>query len=137
MLGFCSTDGKIHLVGAKTKTTIRKLEGHIGPLNDFDWSSTNELILSVGCDKTIRIWDTNAGNCIRTIESPEFIPNNKITTQIKIKNKQQTTPTTPITVSNIPTCCLFHPLNNNIFLIGFSTGFVQFFNLSTGKTFLF
>lgn len=89
---------------------------------------SNEYILSVSFDKTICVWNTSDGECVRKIQSP-IVMKQQMEKIKKIKKKN-------INFSNIiPTCCSFHPLNNNIFLIGFSNQIVQFFNLSTGKPF--
>jgi WD40 repeat protein len=64
--------------------------------NDLDiaWSLTNELLLSVSLDGTMKIWDTSDGDCIRTIDGQ--VPLN---------------------------CCIFHPLNANAFLVSFPSCF--------------
>lgn len=71
---------------------------------DFDWSVANEYIISVGVDKTVRLWDTSSGKCIRSI-----------------------------TEKTAATCIMFHPMNGNVFIAGFAGGLVLVYNLSTGK----
>lgn len=65
---------------------------------------TNELLLSVSLDCTVKIWRVETGECIRTIEDPVE-----------------------------STCCAFHPLNNNIFFVGNKKGKLKTYNLSTGQ----
>ncbi|XP_052266541.1 WD repeat-containing protein 13-like isoform X3 [Dreissena polymorpha] len=73
---------------------------------DFAWSLSNDIILSVSFDGTARLWKVASGECIRTIRD--------------------------ITGAELHSC-LFHPLNNNMFVTGNSKCFVQVINVSTGK----
>jgi WD40 repeat protein len=34
---------------------------------DFDWSSSNEYLLSSSLDKTVRVWNATKGDCIRIV----------------------------------------------------------------------
>lgn len=104
-------------------------------------------MLSVSCDKTIKIWDTNTGNIIRSLDSPSITQKSSKTSNpssgstASHSNPPASSTTTPnqphptATEQMIPTCCAFHPENNNIFFVGFSQGMVQIYNLSTGKPF--
>jgi WD40 repeat protein len=84
--------------------SINVLSGHTAKVHDFDWSVSNDYIISVSADKTIKLWDTSNGKCLRTI-----------------------------TEKAEATCVMFHPMNGNIFLAGFTSGVMQAYNLSTGK----
>eukprot|EP00731_Ephydatia_muelleri_P035809 Em0162g15a len=43
------------------------LKGHKGPVNDFDWSASNDFIVSASSDGTCRLWRTSTGACLREI----------------------------------------------------------------------
>ncbi|XP_060560212.1 WD repeat-containing protein 13-like [Ruditapes philippinarum] len=87
-------------------TVICMLKGHTDAVSDFQWSLSNDIILSVSFDSTARLWNVASGECIRTIKD--------------------------ITGAELHSC-LFHPLNNNMFVTGNSKYFVQIINVSTGK----
>lgn len=53
---------------------------------DFDWSVTNEVLVSVSSDGTARLWDPMSGTCVREICDGS---------------------------SGRSLCCRFHPNNNN------------------------
>lgn len=61
-------------------------------VSDFVWSLSNDIILSVSYDGTARLWNVASGACIRVIND--------------------------ITGGELH-CCLFHPLNNNMFVVSF------------------
>jgi WD40 repeat protein len=119
LIAFASNDGTISICDAFFKPDLkRSLKGHIGPVtgkksytstyffpylpywtlvvfsdvmySDFDWSMTNDFIVSTSVDRTIRIWTVNNGVCMRKIIE-----------------------------DSIPLCCLFYPINNNVFFISF------------------
>ena len=56
------------------------------------WSLSNDIILSVSYDGTARLWNVASGNCIRVIQDATGGELN---------------------------ACLFHPLNNNMFVVSF------------------
>ncbi|KAL4240495.1 WD repeat-containing protein 13 [Mactra antiquata] len=87
-------------------TVICMLKGHTEAVSDFQWSLSNDIILSVSFDGTARLWNVASSDCIRIIKD--------------------------ITGAELHSC-LFHPLNNNMFVTGNSKCFVQIINLSTGK----
>ena len=60
---------------------------------DFVWSLSNDIILSVSYDGTARLWNVASGACIRTFKD--------------------------ITGAELH-CCIFHPLNNNMFVVSFT-----------------
>lgn len=79
------------------------LKGHRKEIIDFDWSMTNDYIVSVSLDKTLRIWDAQLGKCIGNVDTQEAM-----------------------------SCCLFHPLNNNRILVGsYSSSNLIWYNTST------
>ncbi|KAL5018934.1 hypothetical protein ScPMuIL_004656 [Solemya velum] len=87
-------------------TVICMLKGHMAGVVDFVWSLSNDVVLSVSLDGTARLWDVAAGSCMRVIEDG---------TNAELLS------------------CLFHPLNNNMFVIGNSKSSIQLMNVSTGK----
>jgi len=87
-------------------TVICMLKGHQAGVTDFVWSLSNDVILSVSLDGTARLWDVAAGSCMRVIED---------------------------SIGSELLCCVFQPLNNNMFVTGNSRSQVQIMNMSTGK----
>lgn len=69
------------------KVTLR---GHAGPVTDFAWSLSNDIIVSTSLDGTLRIWNTEDGRCIREVADPE-------TSELL--------------------CCTFQPMNNNLTVV--------------------
>ena len=57
------------------------------------WSLSNDIILSVSYDGTARLWNVASGKCIRVIQDQ---------TGAELH------------------ACMFHPLNNNMFVVSFS-----------------
>ena len=41
------------------------LHGHKGAVNDFDWSLTNDQIVSGSADTTVHVWSADTGQSIR------------------------------------------------------------------------
>lgn len=107
-LACCSYDGKISIcqVIPTPATVICILEGHTSGVTDFVWSLSNDSILSCSLDGTSRLWQVSSGSCLRVIPNP---------TGAEVL------------------CCLFQPLNNNLFVTGDSKRTLQTMNLSTGK----
>lgn len=66
------------------------LKGHAGPVTDFAWSLSNDIIVSTSLDGTLRIWNTEDGRCIREVRDPE---------------------------SSELLCCTFQPMNNNLTVV--------------------
>ena len=64
--------------------------------SDFMWSLSNDIILSVSYDGTARLWNVASGKCIRVIQDQ---------TGAELH------------------ACMFHPLNNNMFVVSFSLYF--------------
>lgn len=86
-------------------TILFILRGHQGPVTSFEWSQSNDVIVSCSLDSTLNLWSTTNGTCLRTFKDPERC--------------------------SLLTC-VFHPNNNNIIFTGNSNGNVNILNLSTG-----
>ena len=46
---------------------LQFLEGHKGAVRDVAYTADNKLLLSVGLDGTLRVWDRTTGQLVRTI----------------------------------------------------------------------
>jgi len=58
--------GNVGVAGAKTDKVkggdeLRRLEGHTGQVLSVAWSADESLVLSVGADQTLRLWDGTTG----------------------------------------------------------------------------
>jgi len=82
------------------------LRGHTAAVTDFDWSITNDFILSASLDCTARVWDPASGQCLRVV-------NDNHTCGVS--------------------ACRFQPVNNNMLVTGNQKGHLHVFNMSTGK----
>lgn len=71
-LACCCADGTLTVITVDKKSspseTIIKLEGHTGPVQDFDWSMCNDFIVSCSEDKTLRCWTPTNGECLRVMK---------------------------------------------------------------------
>lgn len=107
-LASASRDGtlKVFNLTPEPPSLACSLRGHTGPVNDFDWSVANDVIVSAASDGTCRLWDTSSGVCLREISDSS---------------------------SARTLSCRFHPNNNNLLVLGNSKGQVKAFNVSTGK----
>eukprot|EP01103_Thecamoeba_quadrilineata_P011198 TRINITY_DN2623_c0_g1_i3.p1 TRINITY_DN2623_c0_g1~~TRINITY_DN2623_c0_g1_i3.p1 ORF type:complete len:321 (-),score=31.00 TRINITY_DN2623_c0_g1_i3:82-1044(-) len=106
LLGVASLDGIISICHAFYQPQrIRTLQGHEAGVLDFDWSMSNEIIISTGLDSNILVWDVRNGKCIRRI-----------------------------TEDSICDSILFYPHNNNLFFVANRKGYLIIYNLSTGKS---
>ncbi|CAF4261065.1 unnamed protein product [Rotaria sp. Silwood2] len=108
LLATCGRDGILAIcqVLPTPATIIYRLKGHTAAINDMQWSSINDLLVTASSDSSIRIWQISNGKCMRVIESIPAIEN---------------------------LCCCFHPSNNNFIAVGNNRGILQIFNVSTGK----
>jgi len=50
---------------------LRVLKGHTGNLRDIAWSADGRQALSVALEPTVRLWDLDTGDCIRSFSGPE------------------------------------------------------------------
>ncbi|CAK8678288.1 unnamed protein product [Clavelina lepadiformis] len=112
LLAYSSMDGNICIceICPEPKITAT-LSGHTDGVTDFAWSLSNDLIVSVSSDATLRLWQTNSGKCMRNIASSLVGM-----AQCAIH------------------CCLFQPVNNNMVVLGNTAGQITVVNISTGKT---
>ncbi|XP_027054020.1 WD repeat-containing protein 13-like, partial [Pocillopora damicornis] len=109
-LGCSSADGTLSvcvLVPSPPSVTCT-LRGHTAAVTDFDWSITNDFILSASLDGTARVWNPASGQCLRVVNDSH---------------------------SCGLTACRFQPVNNNMLLTGNQKGHLSVFNMSTGKGF--
>jgi len=84
------------------------LEGHRNGVTAFDWSISNDLIVSSSLDATIRLW--------RVCTDVEPVC-------LRVVDDQQRAEVL---------CCNFIPANNNLIVAGNSQGLIQILNVSTG-----
>jgi WD40 repeat protein len=100
LLASTSIDGSlcIYQVIPSPATMIYKLEGHQAGIMDFQWSTTNDLIVTASLDGTSRVWQVAKGKCMRML---------KDTSAAQVL------------------CCCFQPLNENMIFTGNSKGFIQ------------
>ncbi|TRY86433.1 hypothetical protein DNTS_004207 [Danionella cerebrum] len=108
LLACCSLDGTLSIMTLSPPPPTVKvtLKGHAGPVTDFAWSLSNDIIVSTSKDGTLRIWNTEDGRCIREVLDPE---------------------------GSELLCCTFQPMNNNLTVVGNSKHHLQVVNISTGK----
>lgn len=105
-----SLDGNLSIcnVTSNPPSVEALLKGHAKAVTGFDWSIDNDLIASASLDGTIRVWRTsNQYLCLRvlkgTVNDEELL------------------------------CCLFHPSNNNLIVVGNNKGELKIANVSTGR----
>ena len=58
---------EIFIYDAQTGALVRTLEGHTKSGIDVAWCPVNNRIVSAADDQTVRIWDPDTGECLRTI----------------------------------------------------------------------
>eukprot|EP01125_Pyxidicula_operculata_P019863 TRINITY_DN7221_c0_g1_i2.p1 TRINITY_DN7221_c0_g1~~TRINITY_DN7221_c0_g1_i2.p1 ORF type:complete len:409 (-),score=70.06 TRINITY_DN7221_c0_g1_i2:4-1230(-) len=108
LVAFASVDNTLSVVNLfDTPPSTSILKGHKRGVSDFDWSMTNDFILSSSIDETLRVWNVKNSSCLRCIE-----------------------------VGAAVFCCCFHPINNNVIFAGTSSMFIELYNFSTGKELL-
>ena len=107
LLACCSMDGTLSIcqLTPPPATVLYILKGHTSCVNEFEWSLSNDLIVSCSFDCTIRMWDTAFGECLRVIKDPNEC--------------------------SVLTCA-FQPINNNMVVIGNYKGYIHVINVSTG-----
>ncbi|KAG9467727.1 hypothetical protein GDO78_014429 [Eleutherodactylus coqui] len=108
LLACCSLDGTISVcqLVPTPPAVLQTLRGHNGPVSDFAWSLSNDIIVSTSLDGSMCIWNTHDGRCIRQIADPD---------------------------SAQMLCCTFQPINNNLTVVGNSKHNIHGVNISTGK----
>ncbi len=47
---------------------VRTLRGHTDIIGRIAWSPDDRMLASPSADKTIRLWDVETGECLRTFE---------------------------------------------------------------------
>uniref|UniRef100_H2ZHU9 Uncharacterized protein n=1 Tax=Ciona savignyi TaxID=51511 RepID=H2ZHU9_CIOSA len=112
LLAYSSMDGRIAICQLSPQPSVLvTLVGHSDGVSDFSWSLSNDLIVSVSLDATLKLWQSQTGSCLRTITS-------------SVVNMKETA----------IHCCLFQPINNNMIVLGNNSGQIAVVNISTGKT---
>uniref|UniRef100_A0A453FNJ9 Uncharacterized protein n=1 Tax=Aegilops tauschii subsp. strangulata TaxID=200361 RepID=A0A453FNJ9_AEGTS len=90
LLAYGSSDGSLTVCQvSEPPSVLQKLTGHSKDITDFDFSSNNQYIASCSMDKTVRVWEISKGTCIRVVYG--------VSSQL---------------------CICFHPVNNNLLLVG-------------------
>ncbi|KNC50986.1 TKL/DRK protein kinase [Thecamonas trahens ATCC 50062] len=104
--GYACMDGSIHLVSGVEDGDESKvaLSGHTKAVTDFDWSLSGDFVVSASLDKTARVWDAFSGTTLRIVYGKAEL--------FAIR---------------------FHPLNNNLFVVGSMDKLLKVFNMSTGN----
>lgn len=106
-LACCSLDGTLAIcqVFPPPPSVLFVLRGHTQGVTGFEWSASNDLIVSCSLDRTVRLWATSSGKCLRVVDDSTSSP---------------------------VYACVFQPMNNNILVTGNGKGLVQVLNVSTG-----
>ncbi|XP_064643896.1 WD repeat-containing protein 13-like [Lineus longissimus] len=104
----CSYDGTLSVcqVIPPPATVICTLSEHTNAVTDFNWSLSNDVILSSSLDGTARLWNVAKGQCLRIFKDP---------------------------LGAEVLTCIFQPLNNNLMVTGNNKNQVNVMNISTGK----
>ncbi|XP_014669589.1 PREDICTED: WD repeat-containing protein 13-like [Priapulus caudatus] len=107
-LACCSTDGALSVcqLVPPPSTVICEGRGHQQGVTGFQWSISNDLIVSCSLDATVRLWHVASATCLRIVEDSAGAQIHSVT---------------------------FQPVNNNMIVTGNSRGLVQVLNISTGK----
>lgn len=107
LLACCSLDGSLSIcqVADGEPRVLHSLQLHTAGVTGFDWSATNDLLLSCGEDGKVCLWSALSGQCLRSVSD-------QAGTQVL--------------------SCVFHPFNSNWAVLGNSRGMVQVLNMSTG-----
>jgi len=107
-LACCSKDSNLSVfdLGAYPPYLNKTLSGHSGPVRCFEWSLSGDQLISGSDDTSTRYWDVKSGSCLRVVTDPQ---------RARVLS------------------CAFQPLNNNVVATGNEKGFINIFNVSTGK----
>jgi U3 small nucleolar RNA-associated protein 13 len=68
-----SEDGKIRIWNLNTSKTIVLLDSHVSVVRSLDYSSQQDILLSVSRDKTIILWSTNTWKLTKVIPALEVL----------------------------------------------------------------
>ncbi|XP_061713493.1 WD repeat-containing protein 13-like [Cydia pomonella] len=106
-LACASHDGSVSIcdVTASPPRVSFVLEGHTQPVTGCDWSASNELVVSVGLDGLLVVWDVARRARLRAVQD------------------QMRAPLLAVA---------FQPANNNMVIAGNAKGMVEVLNVSTG-----
>ncbi|CAO2178040.1 unnamed protein product [Urochloa humidicola] len=105
LLAYGAADGSLTVCQvSEPPSVLQKLIGHSKNIADFDFSSNNQYIASCSLDKTVRVWEISKGTCIRVVYG--------VSSQL---------------------CICFHPVNNNLLLVGNANKEINAINFSTGR----
>ncbi|GJN17512.1 hypothetical protein PR202_gb04587 [Eleusine coracana subsp. coracana] len=105
LLAYGAADGSLTVCQvSEPPSVLQKLIGHSKDITDFDFSSNNQYIASCSLDKTVRVWEISKGTCIRVVYG--------VSSQL---------------------CICFHPVNNNLLLVGNAHKEINAINFSTGR----
>src|SRR5699024_4291712 len=68
-----SNDGTLSIcqLTPSPATILFVLRGHKAAVSCFEWSHSNDLIVSGSLDATVHLWSTTSGTCLRTLRDPE------------------------------------------------------------------
>ncbi|XP_050729025.1 WD repeat-containing protein 13-like [Eriocheir sinensis] len=107
LLACCSLDGTLSIcqVADGEPRVLHTLRKHSAGVTGFDWSATNDLLLSCGLDGNVCLWRVSLGECLRSVTDQ---------------------------AGSLVLSCVFHPFNANWVVLGNSRGMVQVLNMSTG-----
>lgn len=100
---YATSDGTITVMNMAKKEVVCSFKAP-KPVTDFDWFFNNDFILATHTDKVIRLWSLQKLKCTKSMED-----------------------------KNLPTSCLFCPKDKHNCVIGFQTGAIFVFNLTTNK----
>lgn len=88
-----SSDHSITLVSVYDFKLIRRLLSHEEPVTALTFGSTSSTLFSGSTDRTIRIWNTDSGTCLRILHGQDntitsLIHNPKLTTQYFLSDEE-------------------------------------------------
>jgi len=69
---FALDSGEIKVFDYKTEQFLKTLTGHTETPTYIQFTSTPNLIITASTDKTIKVWDINLGECIKTFVETEI-----------------------------------------------------------------
>ncbi|XP_072952465.1 uncharacterized protein [Typha angustifolia] len=105
LLAYGASDGTLTICHVSDPPSVlQQLKGHSKAITDFDFSSNNQYVASSSMDKTVRVWEVSKGHCIRVVYG--------VSSQL---------------------CIRFHPVNNNLLLVGNANKEINVINFSTGR----